>query len=272
MTATSGGSRLTLLYIEDNTSNVQLVKRIFRDRDEVVLRTASRGQEGLEMARAELPGLILLDLHLPDMPGVEVLKELRREPPTAAIPVVVVSADATKDQISHLRASGVTEYVTKPFEVPRLLALVDSFVGSKPTAPSNTDAADGDAAAPAADSVPGDDELILDPSRVAELFGLDADGTTFRALVAVALEEAADRIAEISAAPVGGERATAVSAAAHSLKSSAAILGARRLAGLAEEVEQTARSGSLPDPSMLSALRHALTVTRQATNDAIGER
>jgi CheY-like chemotaxis protein len=121
--------RLTVLYIEDNDSNLLLVQRVFRDRDNVDLHTASRGQEGIDKAKAEMPGLILLDLHLPDMSGVEVLNALRADPDTAAIPIVAVSADATAAQIEHLRAHGVADYVTKPFEVPRLLAMVDSFAG-----------------------------------------------------------------------------------------------------------------------------------------------
>jgi CheY-like chemotaxis protein len=256
MSAASGDTRLTVLYIEDNPSNLQLVKRIFRDRDDIVLCTASRGQEGIDMARDVLPGLVLLDLHLPDMLGAEVLDALRDEPLTAAIPVVVVSADATVDQIRHLRAGGVADYVTKPFEVPRLLAVVDSF-------------RNGDGGRPGADSMPAvDNGLILDPGRVAELIELDADGATFRSLAALALQEAADQIAAISAAPV----ATAASAAAHGLKSSAATLGARRLASLADAVEQAARAGSLPDPSSVAELRRALTEAEQAAIAAGGER
>jgi CheY-like chemotaxis protein len=121
-------TRATLLYIEDNPSNIQLIKRIFRDRHEIDVRIAERGQEGIDLARAERPALILLDLHLPDMPGIEVLQALRADPATAAIPVVVVSADATGDQIAEVRASGVADYVTKPFEVPSLLALVDRLL------------------------------------------------------------------------------------------------------------------------------------------------
>jgi CheY-like chemotaxis protein/HPt (histidine-containing phosphotransfer) domain-containing protein len=259
MNAQAGDGRLTLLYIEDNPSNLLLVERIFRDRGDVDLHTAIRGQQGLEMVRAVMPGLILLDLHLPDMPGAEVLEALRSDPLTAAIPVVVVSADATADQIASMRASGVADYVTKPFEVPRLLAIVDSF------AP--------DAAAPREpepEPANGQDEPILDPQRVAELFGLDGDGTAFRSLAAVAFEEAAEQIARISSRPGDGGDATAVGAAAHSLKSSAAIVGARRLALLADTVEQGARAGSLPDRSMLSDLRRTLTATRRAVADVAG--
>jgi CheY-like chemotaxis protein len=267
MSAASGDGRLTVLYIEDNPSNLQLVKRIFRDRSDIELCTASRGQEGIDMARDVLPGLVLLDLHLPDMPGAEVLEALQDDPLTAAIPVVVVSADATVDQIKHLRAGGVADYVTKPFEVPRLLAVVDSFVASQPAAASASAASNGDGWAPAVQ-----DEWILDPGRVAELIGLDADGAAFRSLAALALQEAAEQIATISAARVAAQDATAVRAAAHGLKSSAATLGARRLALLADTVEQAARAGSLPDLSVVAALRRALTEAEQAAIDAGGER
>jgi CheY-like chemotaxis protein len=128
MTSDSAAAPSTLLYIEDNESNLHLVRRIFRDRDDITLITASRGMEGVEMAKVEQPALILLDLHLPDMPGLEVLAALRAEPSTAAIPVVAVSADATPAQIDQVRAAGVADYVTKPFEVPRLVSVVDEIV------------------------------------------------------------------------------------------------------------------------------------------------
>jgi CheY-like chemotaxis protein len=275
VSAAPGNSRLTVLYIEDNASNLQLVKRILRDRDDIVLCTASRGQEGIDIARDVLPGLVLLDLHLPDMPGADVLDALHDDPRTAAIPVVAVSADATVDQIRHLRAGGVADYVTKPFEVPRLLAVIDLFVASQPAAPSGSDASngDGDGGRPGSGSTPAaDDELILDARRVAELIGLDDDGSAFRSLAALALNEAADQIATIAQAPVAGHDAAAVSAAAHGLKSSAGAMGARRLASLADAVEQAARAGTLPTPSMLSELRRTLTETERAAIDAGGER
>jgi CheY-like chemotaxis protein len=257
--ATSPDAEFTVLYIEDNALNVHLVKRLFRDRDDVVLRTASCGREGLEMARDEMPGLILLDVHLPDMPGVEVLNTLRGEPLTAAIPVVAISADRNRDQITHLRASGAADYVTKPFEVSHLLALIDSF--ARPGRPT--------ASGPA---LSHDDESILDPGRVAELLMLDHDGAAYRSLAAAALDDAANHIAAISAAPLAGQSAAGVSLAAHSLKSSAASAGARRLASLADAIERTARAGSLPDPPMLSALWRTLSITRQATADAAAGR
>jgi response regulator of citrate/malate metabolism len=186
------------------------------------------------------------------MSGVDVLESLRADPVTAAIPVVAVSADATADQIHHVRASGVADYVTKPFEVPRLLAVIDSFAAREPVAPAV------------------DEDLVLDQRRVAELVGLDADGATFRSLVAVALEEAADQIAAIGDVPGAGQDSAAVRAAAHGLKSSAGIVGARRLASLADAIEQAALDGVLPSASELSELHETYAVTRAAALDAKG--
>jgi CheY-like chemotaxis protein len=116
---------LCMLYIEDNPSNLRLVERLVKRRPDVMLLTATRGAEGLELARAETPDLVLLDLDLPDTSGADVLTSLRADTRTASIPVVVVSADATPAQIERLRALGANDYVTKPFEVQRLLTVID---------------------------------------------------------------------------------------------------------------------------------------------------
>jgi CheY-like chemotaxis protein len=117
---------MTVLYVEDNASNVRLIERVMAHRPHVTLLTALRGALGLEMARTHRPDLILLDLGLPDTPGAEVLRALREDPTTCDIPVVVVSADATAAQISLMLASGAADYLTKPFEVASLLGLVDA--------------------------------------------------------------------------------------------------------------------------------------------------
>src|SRR5690349_4327433 len=85
----------TVLYIEDNPSNGRLMERIFANRSEVKLIVSMQGRLGLDLARQHRPDLILLDLHLPDVPGDEVLKELRTRPETSKIPVAMISADAT---------------------------------------------------------------------------------------------------------------------------------------------------------------------------------
>ena len=86
---------------------------------------------GLELAREHHPDLVLLDLQLPDLPGEEVLRRLKSEPRTADVPVIVISADATEDQPERLRADGALDYLTKPFDVARLLAIVDESAPSE---------------------------------------------------------------------------------------------------------------------------------------------
>ena len=116
----------TLLYIEDNLSNLRLVERILARRPEVKLISAMQGSIGLELARQHLPDLILLDLHLADMQGDEILRQLRADPGTAQVPIVMISADATSEQIERLYAAGASEYLTKPIDVRKFLALVDT--------------------------------------------------------------------------------------------------------------------------------------------------
>jgi CheY-like chemotaxis protein len=115
----------TVLYIEDNQANVRLVQRILSLREGVGAMVAMQASLGLDLARTHIPDLILLDLNLPDMPGAEALRRLRADPLTSGIPVVIVSADATAGQISRLQAEGAADYLAKPFEITRLLELVD---------------------------------------------------------------------------------------------------------------------------------------------------
>jgi PAS domain S-box-containing protein len=117
-----------VLYIEDNPSNMALMKRIAESRSEVQLIGASSGRTGLDLARTRQPDLILLDLHLPDMSGQEVLLHLRAEPETRTIPVVVVSADATPEQIQRALGSGAISYVTKPLDIASMLLLLDEVL------------------------------------------------------------------------------------------------------------------------------------------------
>jgi len=120
----------TVLYIEDNLSNSRLVERILSRRPEVKLISAMQGSLGLELARQHLPELVLLDLHLPDLPGEEILRQLRNDPRTAHLRVVIISADATDAQIERLRAAGATDYLTKPIDVRKFLALIDATASS----------------------------------------------------------------------------------------------------------------------------------------------
>ena len=130
-TAAAAARGGTVLYIEDNASNFRLVERVLERRPHIKLLPAQQGRLGLELAREHRPDLILLDLHLPDVPGEEVLRRLREAPLTASIPVVIVSADATPGQVRRLRDAGVREYLTKPLDVRQLLDVVDRTLGGK---------------------------------------------------------------------------------------------------------------------------------------------
>ena len=118
----------SLLLIEDNLSNLTLVERILESRPHVTVLSAMQGGLGLDLARQHRPDLILLDLHLPDVPGHEVLHRLRADPETLTIPVVIVSADATESRIRRLMEAGALDYLTKPIDVRRLLELVDAHL------------------------------------------------------------------------------------------------------------------------------------------------
>jgi signal transduction histidine kinase/ActR/RegA family two-component response regulator len=120
--------RQMVLYIEDNLANVKLIEHVFAVRGDVDVVPAMQGRLGLDLARRDKPDLVLLDLHLLDMDGGDVLLELRADPATASLPVVVLSADATDRQIGRLLADGATVYVTKPIDVADFLRIVNELL------------------------------------------------------------------------------------------------------------------------------------------------
>ena len=118
-----------LLYIEDTVANVRLVEEILQSRPSIRVLPAGMGQLGLELAREHNPDLILLDLHLPDLGGGDVLAELRGDESTRDIPVVILSADATERVPGPLLDAGASAYLTKPISVQELLEVVDRYMG-----------------------------------------------------------------------------------------------------------------------------------------------
>jgi len=115
----------TILLIEDNLANLKLVQRLMAKRSHLELLPAVTGSLGLELAREHHPDLILLDQHLPDVRGAEVLQRLKADPETRTVPVVVVSADATAGQVRRLLELGAVEYLTKPLDVAKFLRVLD---------------------------------------------------------------------------------------------------------------------------------------------------
>jgi signal transduction histidine kinase/ActR/RegA family two-component response regulator len=125
-----------ILYVDDLAENLHLVEQILARRPGITLIPAMLAGVALDLAREHRPDLILLDLHLPDLPGEEVLQRLRADPATADTPVVVLSADATRNHIDRLLAGGALAYLTKPIDVRRLLETVDTVLGQDTDEPT----------------------------------------------------------------------------------------------------------------------------------------
>jgi CheY-like chemotaxis protein/nitrogen-specific signal transduction histidine kinase len=118
----------SILYVEDNLASVTLVEQIMTLRPGITLKSVMQGRLGLDFAREHRPDLVLLDMNLPDMSGKEVLSELKIDPRTADISVLMVSADASPGQIQRLMDSGADGYITKPLDVPHFLEEIDRLL------------------------------------------------------------------------------------------------------------------------------------------------
>jgi CheY-like chemotaxis protein len=129
---------LTVLYVEDNLSNLRLVESVLQRLPAVRLLTAMQGRLGYELAVDQQPDLILLDVHLPDIDGGEVLRLLRADPATAGTTIVFLSADATPRHVERLLAAGADAYLTKPFQVSELVQVVEA---ARPAAATGATAA-----------------------------------------------------------------------------------------------------------------------------------
>ena len=119
----------TLVYIEDNPSNVDLMAGIMGRRPNWVMSHASTGLAGLQLVAAERPTAVLLDLHLPDTDGTDVLHALRADPATRDVPVAIFSADASPAQIARNLHGGAQRYLTKPLDIAEILGFLDTYAG-----------------------------------------------------------------------------------------------------------------------------------------------
>jgi PAS domain S-box-containing protein len=120
--------RRVIHYIEDNETNAEVMRGILALRPQVELEVSTLGLDGLAAIKRRRPSLVLLDMQLPDIDGLELLRHLQAGADTADIPVIVVSADATEARISQAIAAGATHYLTKPVNVPTFLSAVDSVL------------------------------------------------------------------------------------------------------------------------------------------------
>jgi CheY-like chemotaxis protein len=115
----------TLLYVEDNPANLMLVEDLVARRPDICLLSARDGISGIEMARASLPDMILMDINLPGISGVRALRILADDPATAHIPVVALSANAMPRDIEKGLDAGFFRYLTKPIKVNEFMETLD---------------------------------------------------------------------------------------------------------------------------------------------------
>ncbi len=123
---TGAPALLTVLYVEDNLANLKLIERVLGARPGTRLLAAMQGRLGRDLARQHHPDLVLLDLHLPDIPGEEVLRLLQDDPATRDIPVIMLSSALGNGQ--RLRDLGAAAYLSKPIDVAVFLAAVDRIL------------------------------------------------------------------------------------------------------------------------------------------------
>jgi PAS domain S-box-containing protein len=122
------GAAKTVLCVEDDASNRRLIERLVALRPSLRLAHAADAATALELAHELHPDLVLLDVHLPDAPGDQVLRALRESPELSHTRVVIVSADATQTTLSRLTQAGADDYLTKPIDIPQWLRVLDSVL------------------------------------------------------------------------------------------------------------------------------------------------
>lgn len=129
----------TLLYVEDNPANLMLVEQLIERRPDVRLLTASDGERGVEIARMARPAVILMDVNLPGISGIDAVKILANDPATAHIPVIALSASAMPRDVARGLEAGFFRYLAKPIKVPEFMDALDvalTFSKAHPARPN----------------------------------------------------------------------------------------------------------------------------------------
>ena len=117
----------TILIVEDNIMNMKLFHDLLSSQGHRILQTAD-GVAALEAARREIPDLILMDIQLPEISGLEVTKWIKEDENLAHIPVIAVTAFAMKGDEEKIRDGGCEAYISKPISVPNFLQTVNQFL------------------------------------------------------------------------------------------------------------------------------------------------
>ena len=126
-----------LLYVEDNDDNIYMLKMRLELLGDFEVLTAENGERGCEVAAAERPDIILMDLEMPVMDGWEATRRLKGNPQTSDIPVIAFSAHALAGERSKALAAGCNEFETKPIEFDRLVATIRRILAAREDAGTN---------------------------------------------------------------------------------------------------------------------------------------
>jgi signal transduction histidine kinase/ActR/RegA family two-component response regulator len=129
----------TLLYVEDNPANLELVEQLVARRPDLRMLSAADGALGIEYARTCQPDVILMDINLPGVSGIEAMKILRADPSTAHIPIIALSANAVPHDIEKGLEAGFFNYLTKPIKVTQFMDALDAALAFAKSAPDRTD-------------------------------------------------------------------------------------------------------------------------------------
>lgn len=121
-----------VLCIEDNLQSLALIETLLQRRPGIRLLSSMQGQMGLDLARQHAPQMILLDVSLPDLPGLEVLQRLRASSATADTPILMITADASEPTRRALLDAGATAILTKPIHIPVFFAHLDACLPELP--------------------------------------------------------------------------------------------------------------------------------------------
>lgn len=254
-----------IFYIEDNIANIDLMKLIVGKIPNLNLETAMSAEEGLEKIFNCPPDIILMDINLPGMDGIEATRILKQDTRTKDIPVIAVTASAMDHDIEKAMPAGFESYITKPFQVEKLaLVLIKNYdktsdntkFDKKNTEHSTNTSPEQKNKALSLESAVD----VLDPDAVAAIMNAkallpDAYMDTLKRMFA-----AIPNLLATAQAAADNKDFHELERAVHQLKSNSATLGAATLAALAQKIETTASSESLQNvASNFTEMQHEYT-------------